>query len=64
MRKLWVLVKNEHNDDFGENWGYDWCLSLFWMPFDVYKLVYKFWGRIWGQEDQNWGFWMKNWKFR
>jgi len=29
------------------------------MPFDVYKLVYKFWGRIWGQGDQNWGFGVK-----
>jgi hypothetical protein len=35
------------------------CLLLFWMPFDVYKPMYKFWGRIWGQGDQNWGFWVK-----
>jgi len=35
------------------------CWLLFLMPFNVYKLMYKFWGRIWGQGDQNWGFWMK-----
>ena len=23
MRKMWVLVKNKHNDDFDENWCYD-----------------------------------------
>jgi len=35
--------------------------SLLWfcMPCDVYKLMYKFWGRIWGQGDQNGDFWMK-----
>jgi len=33
------------------------------MSFDVYKLVYKFRGRIWGQGDQKWGFWVKNWEF-
>jgi len=22
------------------------CLLLFWLPFDVYKLMNKFWGRI------------------
>jgi len=31
-------------------------LLLFWMPFDVYKLMYKFWGRIWAQVNQNWVF--------
>jgi len=35
------------------------CFLLFWMPFDVYKLMYKFWGQIWGQDDQNWDFWGK-----
>jgi len=29
------------------------------MSFDVYKLVCKFWDRIWGQRDQSWGFWAK-----
>ena len=38
-------------------------LWLFWMPFDVYKLVCKFWGRIWDQGDQKWGFWVENWMF-
>jgi len=32
------------------------CLLLFQMSFDVYKLVYKFWGRIWGQGDKNGNF--------
>jgi len=59
MRKLRVLVKI--NLMMNLRWigviirG----LLLFWMPFDVYKLMYKFWGQIWGQGDQNWGFWMK-----
>jgi len=34
-------------------------LLLFLMSSDVYKLMYKFWGRIWGQGDQNWYFWKK-----
>ena len=33
------------------------------MPFYVCNQVYKFWGRIWGQGNQKWGFWVKNWKF-
>jgi len=28
------------------------------MSFDVYKLMYK----LWGQGDQNWGFWGDNWR--
>jgi len=29
------------------------------MPFDVYKQMHKFWGRIWVKGDQNEDFWMK-----
>jgi len=28
------------------------CLLLFWMSFDVYKPMYKFWWRIWVKGDQ------------
>jgi len=32
------------------------CLLLFWLSFEVCKLMYKFWGRIWVKGDQNRGF--------
>jgi len=35
------------------------CLLLFWLSFNVYKLMYKFWGRIWVKGDQKQGFWVK-----
>jgi len=28
------------------------------MNFYVYKLVYKFWGRIWDQRNHKWEFWV------
>jgi hypothetical protein len=37
------------------------CLLLFWLSFEEYKLMYKFWGRIWVKGDQNEGFLDKIW---
>jgi hypothetical protein len=60
---LWSLNEN------WEKWGFSWkmnimmilmridvmipCLLLFWFPFDVYKLVNKFWERIWSKGIKN-----------
>ena len=53
LRKLWVLVENELGNEFKVNCVIIPSLLWFWMPFDVYKLIYKFWGRIWVKWDRN-----------
>jgi len=51
---LWSLNEKWGNDDELVLW-FDVCCCFEYL-FVVYKLVYKFWGRILGQGDQNWGF--------
>ena len=35
------------------------CLLLFWLSFDIYKSMYKFWEQIWVKGDQKHGFSVK-----
>jgi len=59
MNKYDLLVKNELDDDFDENWCYDSIFIIVLIAFWCMLTIKQVWGRIWVKADQNRVFWEK-----
>jgi len=61
MRKFWVLVKNEHNVDFHENWCYDSMFVVVLIAFWCILTNKQVWGTNLDQRGSKSGFLDENW---